>query len=262
MGGLRKKIPVTYWTFLIATAAIAGIPPLAGFWSKDEILWFAFASEHGGAPWLWALASLTALITAFYMFRLLWLTFLTPSRMTHEVEHHVHESPFSMTGVLLVLAVLSAFGGFIHVPHYLEPLLALPAVGHDVEHLETTLVVLSVVLAVAGLALATFVYRNGLARAEALARRFPRLHALLGGKYYVDELYQAVLGRPLHWVSDRVFLAVGDRLLIDGTLHGLASLTRRAAGRLSRVETGQLQWYVAMAILGLAGSLAWMLTHG
>jgi len=122
--------------------------------------------------------------------------------------------------------------------------------------------VLSVVLAVAGLALATFVYRNGLARAEALARRFPRLHALLGGKYYVDELYQAVLGRPLHWVSDRVFLAVGDRLLIDGTLHGLASLTRRAAGRLSRVETGQLQWYVAMAILGLAGSLAWMLTHG
>ena len=105
----------------MATAAIAGIPPLAGFFSKDEILWFAFASERGGSPLLWVVASFTALMTAFYMFRLLWLTFLTPSRMDEKTAHHVHESPFSMTGVLIVLAVLSAIGGFFHVYHFLEP---------------------------------------------------------------------------------------------------------------------------------------------
>jgi NADH-quinone oxidoreductase subunit L len=262
MGGLARKIPITFGTFAVATAAIAGLPPLAGFFSKDEILWFAFASETGGATWLWALASLTALITAFYMTRLLWLTFLTPSRMSHEAEHHVHESPFSMTSVLVVLAVLSAIGGFIHVPHFLEPLLGMPTVGASVEHLETTLIVLSVVVAVIGIATAIFIYRHGLARSEALAARWPRLHALLGGKYYIDEIYQATLGRPLLWISDRIFLGIGDRFLIDGSLHGLTGLTRRAAVRLSQVETGQLQWYVAMAILGLVGSLTWMWAHG
>jgi len=92
MGGLARRIPVTFWTFAIATGAIAGIPPLAGFFSKDEILWYAFASERGGSPLLWLVGATTALMTAFYMFRLLWLTFLGTSRMTHEVEHHVHES--------------------------------------------------------------------------------------------------------------------------------------------------------------------------
>src|SRR5512139_4196372 len=118
MGGLARKIPVTFVTFAIATAAIAGIPPLAGFFSKDEILWFAFSSEMGGSALLWLVMSFTALMTAFYMFRLLWLTFLTPSRMDHETEHHVHESPLSMTSVLIVLAILSAIGGFFHVYHF------------------------------------------------------------------------------------------------------------------------------------------------
>ena len=127
MGGLRKRIPVTFWTFAIATAAIAGIPPLAGFFSKDEILWFAFASTRGGSPLLWAVAALTALMTAFYMFRLLWLTFLGSSRMDAKVEAHVHESPLSMTGVLMLLALLSAVGGFFALPHFLEPQLPLPA---------------------------------------------------------------------------------------------------------------------------------------
>ena len=104
MGGLAKRIPITFWTFAIATAAIAGIPPLAGFWSKDEILWNAFASSSGGSKVLWAVMATTALMTAFYMFRLLWLVFLTPSRMEPEAEHHVHESPLSMTGVLMILA--------------------------------------------------------------------------------------------------------------------------------------------------------------
>ena len=262
MGGLWRRIPVTFWTFAVATAAIAGLPPLAGFFSKDEILWYAFASERGGSPLLWAVASLTALLTAFYMFRLLILTFLTPSRMSHEVEHHVHESPWSMTGVLLVLAVLSAVGGFFHVNVFLEPIMPEPATAHALEHLELPLIVLAVVTGLAGLAAAVYVYRSGLGRGEALARRFAGAHRLLSGKYYVDELYEAVLGRPLHWVSDRVFLGIGDRRLIDGSLHGLASLANRAAGRLGRIETGNLQFYVWLVVLGAFASLAWVWGHG
>jgi NADH-quinone oxidoreductase subunit L len=262
MGGLAKKIPVTFVTFAIATAAIAGIPPLAGFFSKDEILWFAFASESGGKTWLWMLASGTALLTAFYMFRLLWLTFLTPSRMDEKTAHHVHESPLSMTGVLMVLAVLSAIGGFLHLPHYLEPLLPMPAVVESLEHFETALIVTSVVLALAGLAGAFLLYRNGLGKADQLATRFSGLHRLLSGKYYVDELYEAVLGRPLHWISDRIFLGLGDRFLIDGSLNGLAALAQRAAGRLSRIETGSLQFYLLLAVAGFVASLAWMLRNG
>ena len=172
MGGLARKIPVTFATFAVATAAIAGIPPLAGFFSKDEILWFAFASESGGSPMLWALASFSALLTSFYMFRLLWLTFLTPSRMDHETEHHVHESPFSMTGVLIVLAVLSAVGGFFHVYHFLEPVMPMPAENESLHHLKMPLIYVAIAVAFAGLGLAWFVYRDGLARGDRLRQRF------------------------------------------------------------------------------------------
>ena len=151
MGGLARKIPVTFVTFAVATASIAGIPPLAGFFSKDEILWFAFASSRGGSPLLYAVAAGTALLTAFYMFRLLWLTFLGPPRMSAETAHHVHESPLSMTGVLVVLAVLSAVGGFLSIPHYLEPLLPVPETVPALAHLETPLVFVSVALALLGL---------------------------------------------------------------------------------------------------------------
>ncbi len=262
MGGLARRIPVTFVTFAIATAAIAGIPPLAGFFSKDEILWFAFASSTGGSTLLWLVMSFTALMTAFYMFRLLWVTFLTPSRLSHEADHHVHESPISMTGVLVVLAILSAVGGFVSIPHFLEPLLPAAVAHESLEHYETSLIVLSVVLAAAGLAGAVLVYRGGLARAEALAARFPRLHKLLSGKYYIDELYDAILTRPLMWLSDRVFLGVGDRFLIDGSLNGMAALAQRAAGRLSRVETGNLQFYVILAVIGVIACLGWVLRHG
>jgi NADH-quinone oxidoreductase subunit L len=262
MGGLARKIPVTFVTFAVATAAIAGIPPLAGFFSKDEILWFAFASESGGSPVLWALASFSALLTSFYMFRLLWLTFLTPSRMDHETEHHVHESPFSMTGVLIVLAVLSAVGGFFHVYDFLVPVMPMPAASESLHHLKMPLIYVATAVAFVGLGLAWFVYRDGLARGEGLRQRFAGAHRLLAGKYYVDELYEAVLGRPLHWISDRVFLRLGDRALIDGSLHGLAATAQRAATRLGRVETGNLQTYVLLAVLGLVASLVWMWRHG
>ena len=197
MGGLAKRIPVTFVTFAVATAAIAGIPPLAGFFSKDEILWFAFASPRGGLPILWMVGAATALMTAFYMFRLLWLTFLGKSRMTHEVEHHVHESPLSMTGGLMLLAILSAVGGFIALPHYLEPQLPLPLVDERLHHFETPLLVISVLLALAGLMGARYIYGSGWARAEALKARFAGAHRWLTHKYFIDELYEAVIGRPV-----------------------------------------------------------------
>ncbi|HYN60805.1 MAG TPA: NADH-quinone oxidoreductase subunit L [Rubrivivax sp.] len=261
MGGLAKKIPVTFVTFAVATAAIAGIPPLAGFFSKDEILWFAFASTRGGSPLLWGVAALTALMTAFYMFRLLWLTFLGPSRMDAKVEAHVHESPWSMSGVLMLLALLSAVGGFFALPHFLEPQLPLPTVHASLHHLEMPLLVLSVVIAFAGLAAAAYVFGGGTLRAEGLQRRFAGLHRWLSGKYFIDELYERIIARPLVWVSDFVFLRLGDRALLDGTLNGLAAMGQRGAAVLGRLQTGSLHLYAWFVLAGIVGALLWSWRH-
>ena len=261
MGGLAKRIPITFATFAVATAAIAGIPPLAGFFSKDEILWFAFASSQGGSPLLWLVASAASLLTAFYMFRLLWLTFLGRSRMDAETERHVHESPLSMTGVLVVLAALSALGGFIPLVHYLEPMLPLPAVPEALHHVETTLVMVAVGVAFTGLALAWWFFGNDAARATRIAPRLAGLRRVLAGKYFIDELYEAMLGRPLQWLSQRVFLQWGDRLLIDGSLHGLTGLAQRTAAALGAVQTGNLHRYALLLVLGVAAAVAWSLRH-
>jgi NADH-quinone oxidoreductase subunit L len=261
MGGLARKIPVTFATFAIATAAIAGIPPLAGFFSKDEILWFSFASARGGSTFLWLVASLTSLLTSFYMFRLLWLTFFGASRMTHEVEHHVHESPLSMTGVLAVLAAASAVGGFFALPHFLEPMLPLPEVVPALRHLETPLIGVAVAVAFAGLATAAFLYGGGAKRAARLRERFPLAHGLLYGKYFVDEAYDLLFNRPLLWLSDRVLLRIGDRVLLDGTLNGLAAWAQRTAGSLGRIQTGNLQLYAFLALAGTVVALVWTWAH-
>ena len=261
MGGLRQRIPLTFWTFAIATGAIAGIPPLAGFWSKDEILWFAFASTRGGSALLWGVAALCSLMTAFYMFRLLWLTFLGTSRMNAEVQAHVHESPLSMTGVLMLLALMSALGGLLSLPHFLEPQLPVPAVHEALHHLETPLLVLSIVIAFTGLAAAAWVYGGGTSRAEGLQQRFAGLHRWLSGKFFVDELYERVIGRPLVWVSDTILLRLGDRMLLDGTLNGLAALGQRGAGLLARLQTGSLHLYAAFVLAGIVGALLWSWRH-
>jgi NADH-quinone oxidoreductase subunit L len=262
MGGLAKKIPITFVTFAIATAAIAGIPPLAGFFSKDEILWFAFASPQGGAVWLWALASAASLMTSFYMFRLLWLTFFGASRMTPEVEHHVHESPWSMTGVLIVLALLSAVGGFVPVVHYLEPQWPLPAVPEALHHDERNLIFVAVALAFAGLALAWWFFSGDASRATRVRERLAGVHRWLTNKYYIDELYEALLGRPLTWLSDRVFLQLGDRTLIDGTLHALAAGAQRGAAAFGALQAGNLHRYALYVVVGVLATVLWSLRHG
>ena len=261
MGGLRTKIPLTFWTFAIATAAIAGIPGLAGFFSKDEILWYAFASAKGGAPWLWGMAALTALMTAFYMFRLLWLTFMGASRMSHEVEHHVHESPLSMTGVLMLLALLSAGGGYIAIPHFLEPQIPLPPIVERLEHYEHTLRYVSIVLAFSGLGLAVFMFGGPASRPERIKQALLPVHRLLSGKYFVDELYERVIVKPLAWFSDVVLLRGSDQMLLDGSLNGLALLAQRTAGLLGRAQTGSLHLYALLVMVGIVGALLWSWRH-
>ncbi|MFO1490522.1 MAG: NADH-quinone oxidoreductase subunit L [Kiritimatiellia bacterium] len=261
MGGLARRIPVTFVTFAVATAAIAGIPPLAGFFSKDEILWFAFSSEHGGSTVLWAVASASALMTSFYMFRLLWLTFFGTPRMDEKTAHHIHESPLSMTSVLAVLAVLSAVGGFLKLPRFLEHVLPEPVARHELHHLETPLVITAVVVALAGLAGAWFFFGSDAKRAARLRPRCEGAHRVLSGKYFIDEAYDLLLARPLAWISDRVFLRLGDRVLLDGSLHGLAALARRAAARLGSWQTGSLQRYVFFAALGILVAVVWSIRH-
>ncbi len=258
MGGLAKKIPVTFVTFAIATAAIAGIPPLSGFFSKDEILWFALASDRGGSVLLLAVMAFTALLTAFYMFRLLWRTFFGAPRMLKEVEHHIHESPFSMTGVLMVLALLSAVGGFLSIPHFLEPMVALPGIRPGMDAYHYWVVGGSIAIAVVGLAAAAWFFGGDAARAARVKANFAGVYRVLSNKYYVDEFYELAIGRPLNWVSDTVFLKLGDRFLIDGTLHGLAALAQGTAGLLSRVQTGSLHKYALLVLVGMVASLVWM----
>ncbi len=258
MGGLARRIPWTSGTFLVATAAIAGLPPLAGFFSKDEILWFALASGQGGSVWLWLLGSLTAFLTALYMFRLYWLVFLGRSRMAPEVAEHVHESPWPMTSVLVVLALFSVIAGWFALPHYLEGALPAPDLRFAWPILHWALILFAVLIAVAGVFAARHLYGNGGQRAEAIEQRFARIHRLLAGKYFVDEVYDRLLQRPWRWVSDRIFLRLGDRLLLDGSLHGLAALARRGAAGLARVQSGSLHWYAWMTLLGLVAVLIWM----
>jgi NADH-quinone oxidoreductase subunit L len=261
MGGLVRKIPVTFATFAVATGAIAGLPPLAGFFSKDEIVWFALASDRGGSGLLFAVAALTALLTSFYMFRLLWLTFLGRSRMTPEVERHVHESPLSMTGVLGVLAVLSAVGGFLSIPHFLEPLLPLPALAAGMERFHYPVVGASIAIAAGGLALAAWFFGSGAVRAERVRLAFPRLNRVLSGKYFVDEAYASLIAKPLMWISDRVFLRFGDQRVLDGSLHGLAALGQRTSRVLGRIQAGSLQLYAFLVLAGIVATLAWSLAH-
>jgi NADH-quinone oxidoreductase subunit L len=262
MGSLRRRIPVTFWTFAIATGAIAGLPPLSGFFSKDEILWFALASERGGSVALLAVMAVTALMTAFYMFRLLWLTFMGASRMDAEVEHHVHESPLSMTGVLVVLALLAAVGGFIPIPHFLEPVAPLPAIQPAMQAWHVPVVGLAIALGVLGLLAAAWVYRGNLETARRLRDRFAGLHRLLTAKYYIDELYENLIHRPLLWISERVFLNFGDRRLLDGTLDGMALTANASGGVLARVQTGSLHLYVLLVLVGSFLALVWSWAHG
>ena len=261
MGGLRKQIPWTYWTMLMGTLAIAGAPGFSGFFSKDSILFHAFESETGGR-WLYGLGLFSALLTAFYMFRLIFLAFHgTPRFDAGKV--HVHKSPKNMLGPLVVLGVLSVMGGWLAAPTFFggvdrfEEFLG-PAMGQAraagnaaaSRSLETQLAAVAVGIALAGFLMAGWFYLRRRDTPERLAKSFSRAYALLLNKYYVDEIYAATLVKPLVWISTRVLWNAVDEGAIDGSVNGLADGAQAVGGRLRRVESGNTRSYAAWVVVG------------
>ncbi len=245
MGDLRGRIPTTHLTMLIGTLAIAGVPPLAGFFSKDEILWQSFSSPHGKLTF-WIIGALAAGMTAFYMFRLLYMTFYGQPRMDHHTMEHIHESPKSMTVPLMILAALSVIGGLMGIPKVLQEIFHIPGIPIDFYHwlepvtgsihvegakvshgLELALMVASVVIAGTGILISTMIYLKRPGTAEKMAASFPRLHNLLYRKYYLDEIYDAVIIQPTKRLCN--FLAAFDLRVIDGLVNGSAWTTLKTS---------------------------------
>src|SRR5437660_271122 len=292
MGDLRRRIPVTYWTMIIATLAIAGIPPFAGFFSKDEILWQTWTSEGGAYRLLWIIGYVTALMTAFYMFRLMFLAFHGRPRMSHEVEHHIHESPRSMTVPLVVLAICAVFAGWLgwprslkgsdHFAKFLEPVFAREAVVlqaegkigqlaagvKEEEHTSNTeylLMFLSVAAAGLGCGMAwKAYYQADKGYAEPIATTVPPLQNLLYNKYFVDEGYDYVFtGRRKVGDVRLGVLGLGDASawndvhIIDGTVNGAGWITR-FSGTLSKWWD---TWIIDELLVNGPATLARMLSY-
>ncbi|MEO8216846.1 MAG: NADH-quinone oxidoreductase subunit L [Acidobacteriota bacterium] len=271
MGGLKTKIPITYWTFAVATYAIAGLPLASGFFSKDELLASAMATPYFPAMGkvIWAVGTVAALLTAFYMYRLLYLVFFGKFRGTHEQEHHLHESPATMTVPLVILAALSAVGGLLGVPLILGGAVGVPhllehwleAIFPDVAGIhpgvfeipagnEVMVMVGSTLMALIGWWVARTLYRNrGLESDERFGSRAPGLMTTLANKYYIDEYYDLLLVKPLTKLS--VFFWRIVDAIIDGLL-SLMGYVVAAAGDLMRfIQTGNVRNYALMLFGGV-----------
>jgi len=261
MGALRRKLPVTYLTMLMGTLAIAGIPFFSGFFSKDEILWKAFSSPLGGGGF-WLIAFVTAGLTSFYMFRLIYLTFHGKSRVDSHTAAHLHESPAVMTVPLVILAVLSVFGGFVGVPHvlhflpngmelYFEGFFAeIPGAGHGSAAAEIGLMLASVLLAIIGWSLARRYYANGLEDITALRNRLQAAYRVSLNKWYVDELYDAVIVQPGKLLSTFVLWKAIDQNVIDRLVLLPGNLARGVGSGLRLAQNGVMQSYALIFSLG------------
>ena len=326
MGGLKKYLPVTYWTFLIGAMAIAGVPLLSGFFSKDEILYKAFVGtqySHGSAL-LWAIGAITSLLTAIYMFRLVFLTFHGERRAVPEHTGHgqgtaaadahghgghghgvPHDAPPSMAIPLIILAVGSVVAGYVGIPHALgghnaiegflepsfevhqtteaaEPTAVAPAVqpgaeaspvalagqgegGHTAGAVpgdiatERMLMAISTGIAAAGIGIAMFFWLRRPAAAAALERQFHGVHRLLLNKYYLDEIYDAIVVQPIKQLSTGALWKGMDAGLIDGSVNGVGSSVQSLSSSLRRVQTGSIRTYAASLFLGAVLILGWYL---
>jgi NADH-quinone oxidoreductase subunit L len=281
MGGLRKKLPVTHWTMLVGCIAIAGIPPLAGFFSKDEILWSAF-KIGGYGQLVWGVGFVAAAMTAVYMFRLYWMTFGGSFRGTEEQAAHLHESPRSMTVPLQVLAVGSVVVGLLGIPHVIGHLVHVPnlieewlhpvmaAAHHTLESVHThpvpseavewLLMGASVLLAAGSIFAATLIYRDKPETAKKLAESWPVAHRTLLNKYYVDEIYGEVFVQGLALEGGRTLHAL-DRFVVDGGdgevrpgfgVNGVAWACRDITAKLS-------DFFDRWIVDGLVNLVAWVL---
>jgi NADH-quinone oxidoreductase subunit L len=280
MGGLKRELPITYWTFLIGALAISGVPLLSGFFSKDEILFRTFASGHHV---LWIVAVITSFLTAVYMFRLVFLAFHGERRTAHgHAQHaadshhgaHLHDAPPSMAIPLIVLAIGSILAGYVGVPHalggsnriesFLEPSFG----SHEVapkadatseadaasEHgapNEIAFMAVSTGVAVAGIAVAAFLFLWRRDTADALARSFQGVRRVILNKYYVDEMYDAVIVQPIKRISTTLLWRGVDAGLIDGTVNGVGAIVRSSSAILRQLQTGSVRAYAASLFLGV-----------
>jgi NADH-quinone oxidoreductase subunit L len=238
MGGLRRIVPWTFLTMLCAAVAIAGVPPFAGFFSKDAILLAAY--QH--APWMYWLGTLTAGLTAFYVFRAIFLAFFGEYRG----DAHPHESPPVMLLPLAVLALLSLAGGFLfRVPEYLQPVFPL-AEGHE----DVTLMAISTMAGLLGIFLAWLMYVARPGMADAFAGRIRGLYTLVLNKYYVDEIYDAAVVRPLVGGSRAVLWKGVDAGAIDGAVNGIAERARGVGSALRLIQSGNIRSYATWVLFG------------
>ena len=267
MGGLRKWMPLTATFMWIATLAIAGVPGLSGFFSKDEILAATFARGDEAAAFyvLWAVGIVTALLTAFYMTRLMIYTFHGPNRSGEKEQQHLHESPWVMTGPLLVLAVLAIVGGLINLPavlpgsgwlhHWLEPVTELSAAYLPEVHLshstEWALLGFATLIAALGIIGAWRLLKPAALRPAREAPEETGIQKVLLNKWYVDEIYDTLIVRPIMWVSENVLWKVIDKGIVDGfAVNGSANFARAMGWLGSRLQTGYLGTYVFLFVLG------------
>ena len=285
MGGLAKKMPVTYLTMLIATLAISGLPPFAGFFSKDEILGkaFVFPFYPGAGKVIWFIGTVAAGITAFYMFRLIFMTFHGEFRGTEEQRHHLHESPPNMTVPLVVLAILSIVGGWLGIPHligklfghvpnlletFLEPVFehsnhvvaSTVGIHHVPEAAEWSLMSTSVVVAIIGISLAFYVYMlHGKELPGKLAEKYAFHYQVIYNKYYVDEIYEALFVLPVYYLSILLWKVV-DAFMIDGIgVNGPAWLVKKTSAGTRLVQNGYVQTYGAFMLVGLVSIVCFFL---
>jgi NADH-quinone oxidoreductase subunit L len=297
MGGLKDRMPLTFWTFLVSTIAIAGIPPTAGFFSKDEILWQAFSSTHGSKIF-WAVGVITAFMTSFYMFRLIFMTFTGEYRGAtdeahsahggHDDHHHApHESPWLMLAPLVLLGVLSIVGGWVGIgnrfEHFLSPVIQKVSVQQNVAQngeatatpisegeeatseskvLENSLMAVSVLVAFSGLGLAWFFYAKRPELPSRIAARTEGLYKLVLNKYWIDELYSAAIIGPLVWFSRVILWQTIDQKVIDGSVNESAVAARDVSQIIRQQQSGLIRSYAGWIAAGAAAVVAYMVWMG
>jgi NADH-quinone oxidoreductase subunit L len=265
MGGLRHRLPVTWLTMLIGVLAISGIPPFAGFFSKDLILDSTYAS---GQIWLWALGMVTVGLTALYMFRLLFMTFYGASRVDATKATHVHESPPVMAVPLIVLAIFSAIGGWVGLPEgflwgdvferFLTPIAPTIVSSHGGAAMSPLVGdSISLALALSGIVIAWVFFLRNPGLADRMARGVQNLYRLLLNKYYIDQLYDFFISRPLFWLSQFVLFRGIDAGVIDGIVNGSGLGVERSGEGLRQVETGNVQHYAFAYLLGVLAIAAY-----
>jgi NADH-quinone oxidoreductase subunit L len=287
MGGLRRALPITYWSFVVGALAISGVPGLAGFFSKDEILYRAYA---GGHTWLLAVGMFTSLMTAVYMFRLVFLAFhgerrtdpdsslpalsappALPAVPAHHADGHLHDAPPAMAVALVVLALGSVAAGWVGLggrferflePSFLNGSVAVVDAARGIgvsDGSAAWLMVVSSVIAFAGIGIAWWYFIRNRAAARSLSERFGGIYRLLVGKYYVDEIYDAAIVQPIHLLSEEGLWKGVDARGIDGAVNGVGELVSRSSQALRVAQTGSVRAYAASLFLGVVAILGYYL---